>query len=245
MADTALAVVARYPEAGKTKTRLARAIGAQEAADLYRVFLTDLARRFAGPDIDLHWAFTPPQVDYAAFVATLAPALAQHMTCFPQQGADFNTRLHNVFKWTSARKYSSTVLIGSDSPHISSVVVAQARCALNEADVVLGPADDGGYYLIAMREPYDVFSGIPMSTDVVLQMTIELAQRQGLSVRLLDTLFDIDEMPDLQRLAQLLEADPTLAPETAAYLATRRSLYDHHIYSYAAAFDLYRADQPL
>jgi hypothetical protein len=231
MADTALTIVARYPEAGKTKTRLASAIGAQEAADLYRMFLTDLARRFAGPDIDLHWAFTPPEVDYAAFVATLAPALAQHMTCFPQQGADFNSRLHNAFKWTSNHNYSYTVLIGSDSPHISREIVAQARYALNEADVVLGPADDGGYYLIAMREPYDVFSGIPMSTDVVLRMTIELAQRQGLSVRLLDTLFDIDELPDLQRLIQLLEADSTLAPETAAHLTTKRSLYDNRIRS--------------
>ena len=231
MADTALAVMARYPEAGKTKTRLARAIGAQEASDLYRTFLADLARRFAGPDIDLHWAFTPPEVDYSAFAATLAPALAQHMACFPQQGADFNTRLHNVFKWTFAHNYPYTVLIGSDSPHTSRAIVAAARNALNEADVVLGPANDGGYYLIAMREPHDVFSGIPMSTDVVLQMTIELAQRQGLSVRLLDTLFDIDELPDLQRLIQLLEADSTLAPETAAHLATKRSLYDNHIRS--------------
>jgi rSAM/selenodomain-associated transferase 1 len=231
MADTALVIVARYPEAGKTKTRLASAIGAQEAADLYRAFLTDLARRFSGSDIALHWAFTPPEVDYAAFVATLAPALAQHMTCFPQQGADFNTRLHNVFKWTSNRHYSYTVLIGSDSPHIGREIVAQARSALNEADVVLGPADDGGYYLIAMCEPHNVFSGIPMSTDVVLQMTIELAQRQGLSVRLLDTLFDIDEWPDLQRLTQLLEANSTLAPETAAHIATKRSLYDNYIRS--------------
>lgn len=245
MSDTALAVVARYPEAGKTKTRLARAIGNQEAADLYRAFLTDLAQRFAGPEIDLHWAFTPAEVDYACFVATLAPSLTRHMTCFPQQGADFNTRLHNVFRWTASRNYSYTILIGSDSPHISRDLVAQARCALNAVDVVLGPADDGGYYLIAMREPHDVFSGIPMSTDVVLQMTMELALRQGLSVCLLDTLFDIDELPDLQRLTQLLAADASLAPVTAAHLATKRSFHDNHIRSYAAALDLHRADQPL
>jgi glycosyltransferase A (GT-A) superfamily protein (DUF2064 family) len=107
---------------------------------------------------------------------------------------------------------------------MSREIVAHAREALNEADVVLGPADDGGYYLIAMRKPNDVFSGVPMSTSVVTQRTIELAERQGLSVRLLEPLFDIDELPDLLRLAQLLEADSTLAPVTATHLATMKEL---------------------
>jgi glycosyltransferase A (GT-A) superfamily protein (DUF2064 family) len=89
---------------------------------------------------------------------------------------------------------------------------------------VLGPADDGGYYLIAMRKPYDVFSGIPMSTAVVAQMTIEAARRQGLIVHLLETLFDVDELPDLQRLADLLTRDSTLAPVTAAHLITMKEL---------------------
>ncbi|MDQ6660504.1 MAG: hypothetical protein M3Z24_06025, partial [Chloroflexota bacterium] len=87
--------------------------------------------------------------------------------------------------------------------------------------------------------------GIPMSTDVVLQMTIELAQKQGLSVHLLEPLFDIDELPDLVRLAQLLETDSTLAPITAAHLATIRSLHDHDFHSYATPLNLHRADQPL
>ena len=228
MSDTALAIMARYPEAGKTKTRLAQATGNEVAAQLYRAFLTDLARRFAGTTFDLHWAFTPPAIDYQSFVATLAPALARYMACFPQQGDDFGTRLHNVFRQTAGRNYPYTVLIGSDSPHICRETVAQARAALEQADVVLGPAEDGGYYLIAMREPHDVFSGIPMSTSVVLRMTIELAQRQGLSVRLLQPLFDVDELPDLQRLAQALEENAALAPATAAFLATRRSLYDRY-----------------
>jgi rSAM/selenodomain-associated transferase 1 len=245
MSDTALVVMARYPEIGKTKTRLARTIGNHETIRLYQAFLTDLARRFAGQLCDLHWAYTPAEVDFHAFVATLTPAFAQHMRCFPQQGADLGARLLNAFQWTHARHFERTIVISSDSPQISREIVAQAREALHEADVVLGPAEDGGYYLIAMRKPYDVFSGVPMSTSVVMQRTIELAERQGLSVRLLETLFDIDELPDLLRLVQLLEADWILAPVTAAYLAARRSHYDNNIYSYAAAFDLPRADQPV
>jgi rSAM/selenodomain-associated transferase 1 len=245
MSDTALVVMARYPEVEKTKTRLARTIGHHETIRLYQAFLTDLAQRFAGQLCDLHWAYTPAGVDFHAFVATLAPAFAQHMRCFPQQGADLGARLLNAFQWTHARHFERTIVISSDSPQISREIVVQAREALHEADVVLGPAEDGGYYLIAMRKPYDVFSGVSMSTSVVMQRTIELAERQNLSVRLLEPLFDIDELPDLLHLAQLLEADWTLAPVTAAYLATRRSLYDNSTYSYAATFDLHRADQPV
>ena len=117
-----------------------------------------------------------------------------------------------------------TIVVGSDSPQIRRDIVASARRALDEADVVLGPADDGGYYLIAMREPYDVFRNIPMSTSRVLQMTIELARSQGLKVSTLETLFDVDELPDLLRLAQLLQADSSLAPATAAQLANLKEL---------------------
>jgi rSAM/selenodomain-associated transferase 1 len=222
--DTALVVMARYPQAGQTKTRLARTIGNDVVLGLYRAFLGDLGQHLAGQIWDFHWAYTPAEVDYQAFVAELLPEQAQHMHCFAQEGLDFGMRLHNAFKWTYAQGFKRTVLIGSDSPHISAECIARARAALDQADVVLGPSADGGYYLIAMREPYDVFSGIPMSTEVVNQMTIEAAERQGLRVSQLETLFDVDELPDLQRLARLLSGDSSLAPLTAAYLLTMGDL---------------------
>jgi len=220
MLDTALVVMARYPEAGTTKTRLARTIGDEAAVHLYRAFLTDLAMRFAGESCGaaLHWNYTPPEVDFRAFVATLSPTQTPNMHCFPQRGADFGARMHAAFQWTRAHGFKHTILIGSDSPHIRLEAVSQARAALDEADVVLGPAEDGGYYLIAMREPHDLFSGIPMSTRSVLEMTIAAARRQGLTTRLLEPLFDIDELPDLLRLARLLEVQRDLAPVTADHL---------------------------
>jgi uncharacterized protein len=220
MPDTALVIMARYPQVGTTKTRLARTFGDEETADLYKAFLTDLAEKFAGQACDLYWAYTPAEVDYLSFVATLAPTLIEHMHAFPQQGINFGARLHHTFQWAHSRGYQRTIVIGSDSPQIGLDVIIQAQKALDRADVVLGPADDGGYYLIAMRQPHDVFSNIPMSTSVVARMTIELAQNQGLKVHTLRNLFDIDELPDLMRLAHLLELDPTLAPNTATYLAT-------------------------
>jgi uncharacterized protein len=250
MSDTALVVMARYPEAGKTKTRLARTIGQTNAAHLYQAFLTDLAARFVDLDCALHWAYTPAEIDYQSFITALAPAHTQQMWSFPQQGADFAARLHYAFQWTEQHGFQRTIVISSDSPHIRPEMITRATEALDHADVVLGPADDGGYYLIAMRKAYDVFSGIPMSTSVVAQMTIEAAQNQGLKVQLLDTLFDVDELPDLQRLAQLLATDSTLAPTTATYLTTMRSSHDHnapdpHDYdaeTRATTFDLHRAN---
>jgi uncharacterized protein len=222
MPDTALVVMARYPQVGTTKTRLARTIGHEEAVRLYRAFLTDLAHKFAGQanGCDLYWAYTPAEENYMSFMTTLVPSLTQHMHAFPQQGIDLGARLHHVFRWTHDRSYQSTIVIGSDSPQISLKIIIQAQKALNKADVVLGPADDGGYYLIAMRRPYDVFRDIPMSTSIVAQKTIELAQSQSLKVHILEHLFDIDELPDLMRLAQLLEEDSLLAPETANFLST-------------------------
>lgn len=243
MHDTALVVIARYPEVGKTKTRLAHTIGHAEAASLYQAFLTDLAQRFAGQEWNLHWTYTPAEVDYQTFITALAPG--QPMKSFPQQGPDLGARLHYVFQWTHFHGFERTIVIGSDSPQISHEIIVRARSALDKADVVLGPADDGGYYLIAMRKPYDVFSGIPMSTAVVATMTIETAQRQGLTVHLLESLFDVDELPDLMRLAQLLAADATHAPVTAAHLTTMRSLYESNTRAFATALDLHRTDQPL
>ena len=223
MADTALVIVARYPQIGTTKTRLARTLGNEETVQLYRAFLTDLAHKFAGqPAYDLHWAYTPAEVDYAAFMAELAPSLARHMRFFPQEGDGLGERLYNAFRQTYAQGYERTVLIGSDSPQISVDTITEANRALDKADVALGPAEDGGYYLIAMRRPHDVFQGIPMSTNAVLRMTVELAQRQGLEVSLQETLFDIDELSDLERLAHVLRSDASLAPATAALLATTK-----------------------
>ncbi len=215
-ADTALVIVARTPRLGEGKTRLAAGLGVSATLKLYRAFLTDLAVRFAAEnEIALHWAYTPAESDFASALAQLVPHICPGV-CFPQRGGDLASRLHQVFRETSARAFARTIVIGSDTPQVSASLVLQARLALEKYDVVLGPAEDGGYYLIAMREPYDLFTDIPMSTDQVLQMTVAKASELSLSVHLLDSLFDIDELSDFWRLAHVLQAHPDLAPATAA-----------------------------
>lgn len=214
--DSALVIVARTPRAGEVKTRLAAALGSSATLLLYQAFLKDLALRFASScDCVLHWAYTPGPGNFARELAQLVPDVDAGI-CFSQQGPDFATRLHQVFCETKRRAFARTILISSDSPQVSTALISRARQALDEYDVVLGPAEDGGYYLIALREPHDLFTGIPMSTDQVLRMTLERAHALSLSVHLLDTLFDIDELADFHRLARLLQLEPGLAPATAA-----------------------------
>ncbi len=224
--EAALVIVARTPRLGEVKTRLAASLGSAATLQLYRAFLTDLALRFAtASDCALHWAYTPAEEDFAAELAQLIPGVPVGI-CFPQRGLTFAERLYQIFRETTTRAFARTIVIGSDSPQVSSALISQARSELDEYDVVLGPAEDGGYYLIAMREPYDLFTGIPMSTDQVLQMTMARAHDLSLSVYLLDTLFDVDEHPDLLRLARLLQDDPKLAPATAACLFQAMAMKD-------------------
>lgn len=219
MPETALVIVARTPQMGQGKTRLAATIGPEATLQLYRAFLTDLARRFVNQPYTLHWTYTPAEADFQVALAQLDATLPLSLA-FPQIGPDFGSRLQHAFRTTHARGFQKTILIGSDAPHISREMVAQAEQALERADVVLGPAEDGGYYLLAMRAPHDLFSGIPMSTSLVLDMTFKRARDLGLSVHLLEQLFDIDDYSTLIRLMRLLQAQPALAPATAACLTT-------------------------
>ena len=189
---------------------------------LYQAFLTDLARRFAGLEYHLHWTYTPATVDYQSFVSTLVPEHASSMCCFPQRGDDLGERLLYAFQWCHRQGFQRTILIGSDTPHISHDIICAARDALDEVDIVLGPSADGGYYLIAMCAPHDVFSNIPMSTSEVAKQTIAAAHHLGLTVRLLETLLDVDEFSDLQCLATLLGRNSSLAPTTTDYLTRMR-----------------------
>ena len=219
MPETALVIVARAPQMGQGKTRLAATIGPEATLHLYRAFLTDLARRFANQPYALHWAYTPAEADFQAALAQLDATLPPSLV-FPQVGPDFGSRLHHAFRTTHANAFQKTILIGSDAPHISRETIARAEQALEQADVVLGPAEDGGYYLLAMRAPHDLFSGIPMSTSAVLDMTLKRARDLGLTVHFLKPLFDVDDCDTLIRLMHLLQAQPALAPATAVCLTT-------------------------
>ena len=214
----ALAIVAKYPRPGHVKTRLGATIGFERSARLYRAFLRDLAERFTQASqaggYDLIWACADDPM-------LMVSALGTGARMIPQRGADFATRLYHICRETAALGYERTIILGSDSPHVPAVAVTRARALLDRADVALGPAEDGGYYLVGVRNrpaPPDIFTGIVMSTPWVLAQTLERVATLGLSARVIETTFDVDTEADMLRLAQTLDAAPALAPRTHALL---------------------------
>ncbi|MBI3863082.1 MAG: TIGR04282 family arsenosugar biosynthesis glycosyltransferase [Planctomycetia bacterium] len=192
-----LLVFVRYPEAGTTKTRLIPAVGAVAAAEIqHRMSLHTLtcAREFShDANIDVEVRFAGGTVEQ---IATLYGADLKYR----DQGAgDLGPRLARATADAFLAGARRVIVIGTDCPALSVQHLRGAHDALVEADVVLGPAADGGYYLIGVREPHpELFEGIAWSSEWVLAQTLSAADRLGLAVQLLETLADVDRPEDLR-----------------------------------------------
>ncbi len=175
-----LSVVAKRPAPGQTKTRLCPPLDGTAAATLYACFLQDtLSLMRQVPDVCRTLAYAPPEE--LAYFRALAPDFA----LVPQRGADLGERLDNLLtgllQEAGMPGPSQAVVMDSDSPTLPPNYVADAFLALNQgADVVLGPCDDGGYYLVGMRRHTPaLFRGIPWSTPAVTARTIRRAGQLG------------------------------------------------------------------
>ncbi len=214
--------MARRPGAADAKTRLAGRLEAGERGALYEAFLKDKLAQLAGlPGVHLVIAVAPP--DDAAAMAPWTPPGASVIV---QRGADLGERLEAVAGDLFAAGARAVMLVDSDTPTLPTAFLHEAVNALGsaEVDVVLGPAWDGGYYLLGLRAPRPaLFRGIPWSTSAVLRATLEASDAAGLRLHLLQSWFDVDRPEDLERLLRQLSALSPYAPdyprETARLLA--------------------------
>jgi uncharacterized protein len=219
-------IAARAPISGQTKTRLGASIGMDAAATLYRAFLHDLAERFDSEHgahtrrYDLAWTYSPPERDFRHDLEELTGRSSPCDTLFvPQDGPDWGIRQSNLLRWAHEHGYRRTVLMASDSPHLSLATIDDAFAAMESHDVVLGRVRDGGYYLIGMKGFLDVLSGVKMSTASAADGVVQSCRAQGLRIQETEPTFDIDEASDLEYLIQVLGDDPGLCPVTRATLA--------------------------
>jgi uncharacterized protein len=216
MMRRALLVVAKQPAPGQVKTRLCPPLDGETAAALYAAFLgdvLDIMRQV--PDVERTIAYLP--VDAGAYFAALAPDMAH----VPQCGADLGERLDHMLAAALRTGAQQAVVMSSDCPTLPAAFVAEAFRRLDgPADVVLGPSDDGGYYLIGLKQPQPrLLREVRMSTASVLHDTIALADTLGLHVALLPPWYDVDTVEDLDRLrAELAEASAATAPRTRSSL---------------------------
>lgn len=215
----AAAIMARVPVPGQVKTRLVPPLTPAEAARLYAGFLQDTIDRLARlDDITPFVACTPPAP--AGLPAGFVPP---EFSLLPQAGNDLGERLASVTETLFSRGATTVVLCDSDSPTLPGQYIEEAFQRLRESDIVIGPSDDGGYYLIGMHRCIPrLFSGIPWSSADVTRRTIEVAGRLNLTVSLLEPWYDVDTAADLDHLcreAVALPEDNTVARHTRRVLA--------------------------
>lgn len=191
-----LILFTRYPEPGRTKTRLIPALGVQGAATLQRRMSEAIVARMAEfadnhpVGLEIRYTDGTPQA--------MAEWLSSEIPCLAQGEGDLGERLHRAFAEAFAHGAQKVVAIGADCPNLTPVFFAQAFSALDTQDLVLGPAMDGGYYLVGLNQSAPaLFSDIPWGSGGVLAATLKQAQGLKLSTHLLEPLADVDRPEDL------------------------------------------------
>lgn len=215
----ALVLFAKPPVRGAAKTRLAAAIGADAAALVAEALLADtltLCETIGSPRPELVLAFTDDRSYFAGVVS-------HRWRLLRQEGAHLGERLENALAALRPSSDDATVFVGMDAPHLPQEFLRRAFDALREFDTVLGPCEDGGYYLVGVRGiwPRGILAGVRWSTEHALDDTRAAFENAGLGCATLPEWYDIDDVESLRPLAADLETlPPDALPHVRAALAT-------------------------
>ncbi len=189
----ALLVFAKAPVPGTVKTRLCPPLTPRSAALLYRAMLRDTTRTAGASGCDTFFCYSPRGSK------TLLRTVVGEQRLVWQGIGDLGARLARCFQRAFAAGYRKVIAIGADSPTLPVERIARAARKLDKADLVIGPADDGGYYLIGLaRWVPNLFQAIPWSTGDVVSTTIARARARRLRWSLIDPLHDVDAPSDLR-----------------------------------------------
>lgn len=207
-------VMAKVPVAGAVKTRLARRIGAAAACRLYSAFVEDLAARLNRTGARVTWAWTPAD--------TTSPDVGPRAQRIVQRGPDLGARMADGVAAVWHVSPLPVLVLGVDVPHVPEAWWRDGAVALLAgADVVLGPATDGGYWTIGLRQPVpELFADVAWGTDTVYATTVARVRGLGLSLATLPQTFDVDDWDDLRALRAAIAADEGSLPATRRVLAT-------------------------
>lgn len=192
-----LIVFAREPKKGRVKTRLKSALSETACLNLYKAFLRDtlnLAQKVKAQE----YVIAYDSIDGAKpYLRSIAPAF----NFYRQEGKDLGQRIHNAFKYAHAIKADKSVIIGSDSPELPVNLIKAAFQKLDKYDLVLGPSEDGGYYLIGLKYPCEeLFRDVRWGSGDVLNATLKKARGLRKKYFLLDKWYDVDDAESLARL---------------------------------------------
>lgn len=194
-----LIVFTRYPEIGKTKTRLIPAIGAEKAADIQRQMTEYTLKIVAQAQMDINFDvnvfFNGGNLDL------MEKWLGDEYSYQRQTDGDLGKKMYFAFEDCFNSGSQQVVIIGIDCPSLSSQILYQAFTALESNQMVIGGADDGGYYLLGLTQlPKSLFEDINWGTETVFTQTMTIAQKLNYKIYQLPVLKDIDRPEDLDKL---------------------------------------------
>jgi rSAM/selenodomain-associated transferase 1 len=213
----AIVIMAKQPLPGRTKTRLCPPLTADQAAELSAALLADTVGLVSSvPGIEVAVAVSP-----AAAVDEMRRLLRGHARILAVEGRTIGECLSDAIGRLFSEGIARVVALNADSPTLPAAYLGRAAELLGSNDVVLGPADDGGYYLIGLSRPQPgLFEGIAWSTNQVASQTCARAAELGLTVALLPLWYDVDTPAELERLREELATRPqAMASRTRAFLA--------------------------
>lgn len=217
MSNPVLIIMAKEPRVGRTKTRLCPPLTPTQAAQLYEALLKDsIAFAASLSGLDLAIAVTPPEATSYFDCITPPGTLLLPVDC-----TDIGDCLIQVLSSLLASGYPKVLAFNTDGPTLPPDYVHTAVQLLDEHDVVLGPSEDGGYYLVGLKQLHaEIFTDIAWSTSLVLTQTLDKLARLQLKVMMLPPWYDIDTAADLVRLqAELAELTPDKLIHTRRFLA--------------------------
>jgi rSAM/selenodomain-associated transferase 1 len=191
-------VFVKLPEAGKVKARLSTDLNEDTVCRLYKFFVLDLLDTLRKLRHTFRICFYPADAE-----AEMADWLGRDLFYIPQAGKDLGERMKNAFIHTFSQGYSEVLLIGSDIPDLPGPLIEEAFEGLKNNEVVIGPAFDGGYYLIGFRKNTflpGIFQGMHWGTDTVFAKTMEIFKRNRCRVHALTKWRDVDRLDDLRAL---------------------------------------------
>ncbi len=217
-----LGVFVKEPLPGKVKTRLGKQIGEELSAQLYEAFLADFTETVNSlSKIESVFAYAPSTPNAQQYFQNLSNG---NQALWQQPETDLGSRMGQFFKHYLTPG-NPVVIVGSDSPTLPARLVEEAFELLKENDVVIGPAVDGGYYLVGQSKPVsEMFEGINWSEPNVLQQTIERLRETKSSVGLLTPWYDIDSLEDVMFLRGHLNALELSGTEVEQLLHTKKVL---------------------
>jgi hypothetical protein len=210
-------VFARAPVAGRVKTRLASELDAGRIAELYKCFVEDVLYKLRQERLPVRLCYHPPESG-----KMMRQWLGRGIEYQSQQGSDLGEKMSAAFASAFSSGADRSILIGTDIPDLPGTFFTEGLSALANHDAVIGPAVDGGYYLIGFRNNAfrpSIFENIPWGTASVCNLTLTRLHACSASVYQLPQWLDIDSYMDLKALSSSLAGGDTFAPTTAAYLA--------------------------